>query len=160
MQKWIILILVSIIIVIGIFIVLNVSVETEYIPEAEVEDIEFRKTIISLYFKDKTSQKMVKETRMIDSKELLKNPYKTLVELLIAGPENLNYEKVIPDGTNIIDIVFENGCANINFSKEFSENNRMPEQIQMSLNSIKQTLMELTEVTSIKVLVEGLEIES
>ena len=159
MQKWIILIIVIIIAIVGVFIVLNVDIETEYIPEVEVEDEELRKTIVSLYFKDKISQDIVKETRMIDSKELLKNPYKTLVELLIAGPENLDYEKTISEGTKIIEMQFENGCVKINFSKEFSAN-KMPEQIQASLNSINKTLIELTEVTNVKVLVEGEEIES
>ena len=79
MQKWIIFIIVLIITVIGVFIVFNFEVETEYIPESEIEENEMRNTIISLYFIDKTNGEIVKENRMIDSKELLKNPYKTLV---------------------------------------------------------------------------------
>lgn len=159
MQKWIILIIVVLITIMGIYVVLNVDVETEYVPEAEVEDIELRKTIVSLYFKDSVSQEIVKETRMIDSKELLKNPYKTLIELLIKGSENTNYEKVIPEETKIIEVSCENGCVNIIFSKEFSEN-RTQEQQQISLDIIKQTLIELTEVTDVKILVEGGKIES
>ena len=159
MQKWIILIVIAVIAIIGVFIVMNVSIETEYIPESEVEETELRKTIVSLYFKDKTTGELVKETRMIDSKELLKNPYNALVKMLIDGPENTNYEKTIPEGTSIIDTTFESGCVNINFSKEFSENIETA-KLQASINSIYQTLRELTEVTSIKILVEGVEIES
>lgn len=158
MQKWIILIVIAVIAIIGVFIVMNVSIETEYIPESEVEETELRKTIVSLYFKDKTTEELVKETRMIDSKELLKNPYNALVKMLIDGPENTNYEKAIPEGTSIIDITFESGCVIINFSKEFSENIETT-KLQTNINSIYQTLRELTEVTSIKILVEGVEIE-
>lgn len=158
MQKWIILIVVVLISVIGIFIVLNVNIETEYIPESEVGETEFRKTIVSLYFKDKTSGSLVKETRMIDSKELLRNPYDVLIKMLIEGPENTNYERLIPEGTSVLSTNFENGCVNINFSKEFSENLETS-QIQASVDTIYQTLKELTEVTSVKILVEGAEIQ-
>ena len=75
MQKWIILIVVAIIVIIGIFIALNVSIETEYVPETEIEEVELRKTIVTLYFKDKTSGDLTKETRLIDSKLLLREPY-------------------------------------------------------------------------------------
>ncbi len=154
MQKCVIFIVVFLIIGLGVFIVLNVDVETEYTPEAEVEETELRKTIISLYFKDKNSGGIAKETRMIDSKELLKNPYKTLVELLLTGPENTNYEKIIPDGTDIIDVTNENGCIIINFSKEYIGDD---EKLSNARESILRTLTELTEVTDIKILVDGVE---
>lgn len=157
MQKWIILIIVILIATVGIFIVLNVDIETEYVPEGEVEETEMRNTIITLYFIDKSTGNMAKENRMIDSKELLKNPYKALVQMLIKGPENTNYERVIPENTNLIDITFENGTVITNFSKEFSENIES-EKIQASKAAIFQTLTELTEVTDVKILIEGVEI--
>ena len=119
MQKFIIFIMVILIGIIGVFIVMNVSVETEYVPESEFEEKELRKTIVSLYFKEKTSDQICKETRMIDSKELLRNPYNVLINKLILGPENDNYEKCISDDTQIIETKFENGCVYINISKEF-----------------------------------------
>lgn len=158
MQKWIIFIIVLIITVIGVFIVFNFEVETEYIPESEIEENEMRNTIISLYFIDKTNGEIVKENRMIDSKELLKNPYKTLVEILLKGPENPNYEKVTPDNTKLIDLKFENGVIFINFSKEFKENIDN-EKIQKNKTAILKTLTQLTEVMEVKILVEGVDIE-
>lgn len=159
MQKWIILIIVSIIVLVAVFVIFNVDIETEYIPEAEVEDVELRKTIVSLYFKDKTTQDVIKETRIIDSKELLRNPYKTLIDLLIEGPENTNYERIIPENAQVKNIIFENGCVNIDFSKEFSES-VTPEILNTRISAIENTLMELTEVTNVNVLVEGEKIES
>lgn len=158
MQKWIILVIIILIAIIGTFIVFNVDIETEYVPEAEVEETEMRNTIVSLYFIDKTTGELVKEARMIDSKELLKNPYKALIQMLINGPENSNCERIIPPNTNLLEVSFESGCVIINFSKEFSENIE-PAQLQACRDAISNTLTELTEVTSIKILVEGVQIE-
>lgn len=158
MQKWIILAIVLVIAIIGVFIVFNAEIETEYIPETEVEEKEMRNTIITLYFIDKTNGEIAKENRMLDSKELLKNPYKALVEMLIKGPENTKYEKIIPENSNLIDIAFENGIVILNFSKEFSENIEN-DKIQKNKSAILKTLTQLTEVIDVKILVEGAELE-
>lgn len=151
MQKWIILGVVVLIVIIGITIVLNVDIETEYIPESEIEEEELRKTIVSLYFREKDSGEIVKETRLIDSKDLLKDPYGKLVNMLLEGPQNGNLENVFPDNVNIIDSKYENGSVIINFNSEFL-NAQNPNSI---VESIEKTLKELTEVTNIKILVEG-----
>lgn len=157
MQKWIILITVLFIGIIGVFILMNVTVETEYVPESEFEESELRKTIVSLYFKEKESEQIIKETRMIDSKELLKNPYNTLINKLIEGPENELLEKVIPDNVKIIDSKIENGCVIINFSKDF-KTNLDDNKIKITVETINRTLRELTEVTEVKILIEGEEL--
>lgn len=159
MQKWIIMIIVIIIAVLGIFIVFNMDIETEYVPESEIEETELRKTIITLYFVDKSTGELSKETRMIDSKELLKNPYKTLIDLLINGPENTNYIGIFPINTKLLDVKFENGIVIMNFSKEFSENIEVG-NLEVRKKAIYQTLTQLTEVYEIKILVEGVEIEN
>lgn len=154
MQKWIILIVVFIIVVLSIVIVSNVSVETEYTPETEIEDVELRKTIVTLYFKNKETGELAKETRLIDSKDLLKDPYGQILNLLVQGPENSNYERVIPENVTIVDTKFENGCVTVKFSKELAEN--LDENKRKDItSSVSSTLTQLTEVTSINVLVEG-----
>lgn len=158
MQKWIILIVIMIIVIIGGIVVFNVDIETEYVPEVEIEEKELRKTLVTLYFYEKGSGEISKESRMIDSKELLKNPYKSILDMLLTGPENENYENVIPKGTTINDVTFESGCVNINFSKEFTENLNQESKIK-NIEAIKKTLMELTEVTNIKIFIENSEIE-
>lgn len=157
MQKWIILIIISIIVVLGIVIILNVDIETEYTPETEIEDVELRKTIVTLYFKDKTSGELAKESRLIDSKELLKDPYGYLLKLLLEGPENSNYEKIIPEGTEVLETNLNNGCLEINLNKTFQEANLSEEELNKAIYSIFNTLSELTEVNSIKILIEGTE---
>lgn len=150
MQKWIIVIIIFIIIVLGIFIVLNVNIETEYVPEAEVEEQDLRKTIVSLYFRDTQSKTIVEENRLIDSKELLRDPYKVLINLLILGPENSNNEKVIPENIKLQNVKFENGIVSISFNDEF--NKLFQEEKDFIFESINKTLTKLTEVSGIKII--------
>ena len=154
MQKWIIIIIIGIIAILGIFIVLNVEIETEYIPESEVEETEMRNTIISLYYINKETGTLTKESQMIDSKELLKNPYKKLLEMLILGPKDERNAKVISENTKIYEVKFDKGIVAVNFSKEFEEGVEL-DKLQMSKKAIYQTLTELTEVKDIRILVEG-----
>ncbi len=155
MQKWIILGTVILIIIIGIVIVTNVDVETEYIPESEIEEVELRKTIVSLYFKEKDTGEIVKETRLIDSKELLKNPYEKLISMLQDGPQNENFENLFPENVSIIETKYESGCVTLNFNSEFSN----IEDKTPIIEAIEKTLEELTEVTQIKILIDGNELE-
>lgn len=107
MQKWIILIVIAIILIVGTIIVLNIDIETEYVPETEVSQTALRKTIITLYFRNKENGEIDKETKLIDSKLLLRDPYQELLNILISGPENQNLEKLIPEGTKILETVLK-----------------------------------------------------
>lgn len=155
MQKWIILIIVCLILILGIFIISNVSIETEYTPETEIEEVELRKTIVTLYFKDRNSGEVVKETQLIDSKILLNEPYKELVNLLIKGPQNSNNERLIPENTQILDCSFENGCVTINFSKELENENMDQATREKIYTTLYNTLKELREVNHVKILIEN-----
>lgn len=156
MQKLIILGTIIAIIIIGIVICMNVDIETEYIPESEIEEVELRKTIVSLYFKDKETGEIAKETRLIDSKELLLDPYEKLINMLIEGPENNNYEKVLPEGICVLETSFAYGCVSINFNSELSK----IQDKTVIVETIEKTLKELTEVTSVEILVDGNKIEN
>ena len=86
--------------------------------------------------------------------------YKTneqLIEYLIAGPENNNLKKLIPENTKIINIelIKDNLC--INFSKEFNTDLNK-ENIELIKKSILKTVSQLNEINSIKVLIENEEI--
>lgn len=153
MQKWIIFIIILVILILGVFVVLNVEIETEYVPEAEVEEQDLRKTIISLYFKNLQTNSIVEETRLIDSKELLKSPYEVLIKLLMRGPENSNNIKVIPDNIRLIDVNFENGVVIVNFDSEFDNLNQ--EEKDLVFETVYNTLTKLTEVTNIRIIVNG-----
>lgn len=155
-KKIIIGIILLMIIALAVFICMNVNIETEYTPEAEIEDIEYRNTAISLYFQNKETKELQIETRLIDSKELLKNPYSTLLKLLLEGPESESLESSIPTETKIISTVFEGECLVVNLSKEFIDCAKETVGEKMnSIYSIVNTVTELKEVSSVKILIEG-----
>lgn len=158
MQKWIIIGVIVIILILTTVIVLNVDIETEYTPETEIEETELRKTIISLYFFDKNTMELVKESRLIDSKELVINPYDKVLEMIISGPENKEYSRTIPENTRILETKLENDCLIINFSSEFSSCLSDENTKTKVVDSIYQSLKEFTEINSIKILVENTDI--
>lgn len=133
----------------------------EIIPEEEISDEQMRQTIVSLYFYDKNTKSLMSEGRLIDAKELLEDPYRTLMELLIQGPQNTNLSKTIPDGTRINNIELKGDTLILDLSKEFIENHEGGEEAEsVTIYSIVNTMTNLTEVNSIKILIDGEENKS
>lgn len=142
----------------GVFIYFYVGVETEYTPEPEIEESEYRNTIISLYFQNKDTRELQIETRLIDSKELLDNPYNKLITLLLEGANSEKLESTIPKETTLIGTVLEGNCLVVNLSKEFIE--RQEGDVIAKINSIYSivnTVTELKEVSGVKILIDGKE---
>lgn len=159
MQKKIILVIVAIIVVLGIILVLNFNIESEYVPEEEISDVDLRKTIVNLYFEGSNSHEIEKESRLIDSKNLLREPCKELLTMLNEGPENDNFVKAFPDGTKILNVSVYQNVATIDLSSEFVENSKDSNQRKNSVKSIYYTLTELKDVSKIKILIDGKEID-
>ena len=134
----------------------NISEENtiELTPEEEINSKQLRETIITLYFLDKDSGTLKNEGKLIDSKELLNNPYKKIVELLILGPQNSNLENIFPENVKILDAEFNSGCVTLDFSEELLN---FSDETQKSniINSLLKTLTELNEVDSIKILINN-----
>ena len=130
----------------------------EYTPAQEITDEQLRKTNIMLYFYDSITQKLVTEIRQIDSKELLENPEKKLIEYLIEGPIESELVKLIPEGTELINVELYNDILFINFSKEFILNENINRNI--IIESILKTVTQLNEINEVKILIEGNELEN
>lgn len=129
---------------------------TEYTPAEEITEEQLRQTIVSLYFNSKDTNTLMPEGRTIDVKELTKEPYLTLVNLLIEGPKSEKMEKVIPEGTKVNKIELKNNTVYIDFSKEFIENHEVgAERESKTIYSIVNTLTGLNEVEAIKILIDG-----
>lgn len=155
-----IFIIVLIIIAIIAFIIMNVSTkeeqnvenESEIQPEAEINDKE-EETEITLYYIDNTSGVLTTQKRSINAKDLINNPYITVLNELIKGPYNDNNLKTeIPKETKVNNVKFEKGLLTIDLSKEFSS--------YANLNAIYQivnTETEFTEVEKVKITIEGKE---
>ncbi len=157
-----IIIMAILIIIIGILIYIKIkekntnNLETEITPLEEITEEQERETMISLYFTNPEMNTLIPEARKIDAKKLMENPYKKLVELLLEGPKNEKLLKCIPDGVKINNAVINNGTVELDLSKEFIENQAEgKERAELSIYSIVNTLTELNEVNSVKILIDG-----
>lgn len=160
-MKRIIIILIIICLIIaaifGVYYFLTKNKEVniiEYTPQEEISEEQMRQTIVSLYFK--SGDDIVPEARLIDVKQLLNNPYEQILKMLIEGPKNTNLQNAIPEGTKINKIQKEEDILIIDFSKEFIENHTEGEKEEkQTINSILNTVTELTEINGIKILING-----
>lgn len=129
----------------------------EYVPEEEITQEQNRQTIVSLYFLEKDKKELSPEARLIDIKEIMNEPYDKLINLLIEGPKNEKFQKLIPDNTKVNKTYTEKDILYIDFSKEFLNYDK--ENKENIINSLVNTLTQLTEVNSIKILINGKENE-
>lgn len=132
------------------------NLENEITPIQEVTEEEERQTMISLYYTNIETNTLMPEARRIDVKDLLKNPYKILVELLVEKPKNEKLKSSIPAGTKVNNAVLKNDIVELDLSKEFIENQTSDiQEISLSIYSIVNTLTELNEVNAVKILIDG-----
>ena len=128
----------------------------EIIPEEEISEEQMRQTIVSLYFYNENTKSLVPEGRLVDVKELVDKPYDKLMELLMQGPNNGELSKTIPEGTKVNKIELKGDTLYIDFSKEFVDNHEGGEEKEKAtIYSIVNTMTNLTEVNSIKILIDG-----
>lgn len=168
MSKKIILSIIIVLILVGVgiwyffFYYQNTqSEENQIIPEEEISEDQMRQTIVSLYFYNNDTKSLVSEGRLIDVKELLENPYKRLMELLIEGPQNTNLSKTIPDGTKVNKAEIKGDILYLDLSKEFIENHAGGEEAESAtIYSIVNAMTNLTEVNAVKILIDGEENKS
>lgn len=160
MMYLIIIILIILILLVGYFIckknIKKSKINNEYIPEQEISNEQLRTTIINLYFLNKETLELIPESRQIDVKELINDPYNKIIELLMRGPENNKLVKLIPENTKINKIDKKEDTIYIDFSEEFiKEQNLGKEQEMLIINSIVKTLTELNEINKVIILING-----
>ena len=127
---------------------------SEYTPEEEISDEQMRETTVTLYFLQQGTEALKSEGRLISATKLLENPYQEIVNLLIEGPQNTDLTNVFPENTRLLDSKIENHCVTLNFSEEIA-NFKDDVQKYNIINSILNSLTELNEVNSIKILVNN-----
>ena len=165
-KLFIIIVAILILVIIGVggyLLIKNNSqpTENEIQPEEEITDEQMRQTIVTLYYKNKETKELMPEGRMIDSKELLSDPYTTLIELLIEVPKSENLQSVIPEGTRVIKAELKGDILYLDLSKEFIDNHEGGEEAEnLTIYSIVNTVTELNEVNSVKILINGREDQS
>ena len=162
-KKLIVLILIILLIVAGVLLWKYFKEEeqsnfTEYTPQEEISEEQARQSLVTLYFVNKESKTLMPEARLIDAKLLATNPYFTLVSLLINGPKNEKLETTIPVGTKLNKVVVEKDMAIVDLSEEFIKDIKLgAEEESKIVYSIVNTLVELTEIESVKILIDGKE---
>ncbi|MBQ3414144.1 MAG: GerMN domain-containing protein [Clostridia bacterium] len=132
-------------------------VENEYIPEQEITDEQFRQTIVSLYFINQETGKVEPEARRVDIKDIINIPYDKILDLLLEGPKNDKLKAVIPNGTKVNKTYTEKDNLVIDFSAEILNFDK--EQKDKLIKSIVNTMTELTEINSVKIVVDGNEVD-
>lgn len=130
----------------------------EYTPQEEISEEQQRQTIVTLYYQNKETKELMPEARMVDIKEMMTAPYDKLIQLLIEGPKNNKQEKLIPESVKLLKTAIEADCITVDFSAEFLNYDKNNKQVKENLiNSIVNTLTELTEVNKVKFLIDGKE---
>ena len=132
--------------------------QNEIQPQEEVGNDTMRQTIATLYYQNKETKELMPEGRMIDSKTLLTDPYATLITLLIEGPKNEKLQTVIPEGTRVLKAELKGDIVYLDLSKEFIDNHKGGQEAEnMTVYAIVNTLTQLNEVNSVKILINGRE---
>lgn len=128
----------------------------DYTPAEEITDEQLRKTNITLYFYNPSTCELAIEMRQIDSKKLLNYPEKELIQYLLQGPQNDNLKRIIPEGTELINTEIQKGILYINFNEKLIENQNIGnEQEKVMIDSIVKTVAQLTEISGIRILING-----
>lgn len=155
------ILLLAILAIIVFFVVQSFTKEdevqfTEYTPQEEISEEQERQTLVTLYFQNKESKMLMPEARLIDVKLLIENPYATLINLLLEGPKNEKLQSVIPKGTKLNGVTVKGDMAIVDFSSEFIRDIKLgAEEESKIVYSVVNTLVELTEIDSVKILIDG-----
>ncbi len=159
-KKYLLLLLVLIIICLIVYFVFNhISITKnnsymDYTPAEEISENQSRQTTVLLYFLNPKTNQLKSEGKILNTNELLKNPYKLIVEKLIEGPFDENLQKVFPKNTKIIDANLSNDCVILNFSEEILNYKDDTQKFNI-INSLLNTLTQFNEVNAIKILVNN-----
>lgn len=128
--------------------------KSEYTPEEEISENQMNQTMVTLYFIEKEKKSLKSEGRLILTNNLLSDPYKELVSLLIVGPKTPDLENSIPNDVRILATNLEKNCVTLDFSPELL--NFVDETQKYNIiNCLLNTLTQLNEVNSIKILING-----
>lgn len=133
------------------------NIYNEIVPEEEITDNQLRETTIKLFFVGENKE-LKEVVEKVDSKELIDDPYKKVLSLLISKTnEELNGIKThIPNNTRINSITKNGECLIIDLSKEFIDNMEASSVTQeLPIMQIVNTMTQFNEINAIKILIDG-----
>lgn len=128
----------------------------EITPQEEISDEQLRNTIVSLYFINKDTGETEIESKLIDAKILLNNPYEELVKLWLAGASNEKLGNNCSKNVVLNSAKLEGECVTVDFSKHFIDEYAGDEEGKIKVvYCLVNTLTELTEVNYVRILIDG-----
>ncbi|NLN86442.1 MAG: GerMN domain-containing protein [Syntrophomonadaceae bacterium] len=108
--------------------------------------------MVKLYFMDDQAQQLVVEERSIDK---VTGIARQTVNELIKGPSNPELQAVIPAGTQLLDInIKPDGLCIVDLSREVNQVSS-PQQGELMVQAIANTMGQFTTVEEVSFLVEG-----
>ena len=149
---FIIILLIGLVFTIGWIAIKNTNkdkllINKEYTPVEEITTEQLRRTNIVLYYLDKNTGELGTEIRQIDSKELLQEPARKLIEFLMSEPQDENLQILIPKETKLLNTEIIKEILYIDFSPEFiNEEKSTVEDCEKMINSILKTVNQLNEI--------------
>lgn len=119
-----------------------------------------RTVTVSLYFGLASNETLVTETRVVEVVDETVDIGK-VIELLLEGPRDPRYVRVIPQGVRLLDWHLEGKVAVLNFSRELAERHPGGSFAELqTVFSIVNTVTSIPGVEAVRILVEGEEVES
>lgn len=113
-----------------------------------------KKTYVNVYFKDKMSNNLNAEKRMIKKDdETLSDIAKFAISEIIAGPQNETNEALLPKDTKLLKLSINDGVATVNMSSHFAQKDGT--QALLLRLSLVNTLCEIKGIDGIVIQVEG-----
>lgn len=132
----------------------NVVIE----PEISAETTEY--AILTLYFANLDGTDLVTEERVIEV-NANQTSEKTILEQLIAGPEELDARRTVPVETKLRDVTTTNdGICYVNLSQDFVAKHSGGEMAEkLTIYSIVNSLCELDHIDKVQFLIEGKKVD-
>lgn len=135
----------------------EVPYKKEEIKEVELLPIE-EMVEVNLYFSDSQAMYLIPEKRKISQ---IPSIVRQAVNELIKGPENSDFYRTIPEGTQVNEVYIADDIVYIDLSEEIFKNHPGGSSGElMTVYSIVNTLTEIPPIKGVQILVEGNEMES
>ncbi len=130
-----------------------------YLNQQTGEDVDIQGNRVKLYFATKDAMYLQAEELSIEGESSL--IYEETIKGLINGPQSSQLTATIPQGVKLLNIDIEGQIAQLNFNQALVDNHWGGSTGEiMTVYSIVNTMTEFTEIHSVKILIEGEEVET
>ena len=111
-----------------------------------------------MYYIDKETNEIKSESKLIDVKYLMDDAYEKIINMWLDGPTSEMLKSNCSKNVKLNNINLQGDCLVIDFSKEFIDEYSGEESEKIKLiYCIVNTMTELTEINSVKILINGQE---